>query len=37
MQVMEVIKDAGLLKQFVSENFKTDGGKNLVFQKYAGK
>jgi HD superfamily phosphohydrolase YqeK len=36
MQVMEVIKDAGRLKQFISENFKTGSGKNLAFQRYAG-
>jgi hypothetical protein len=37
MQVMEVIKDAGRLKQFISDNFKTDSGKDPVFQRYAGK
>jgi HD superfamily phosphohydrolase YqeK len=37
MQVMEVIKDAGALKQFISDNFKTDSGKNLAFQRYAKK
>jgi HD superfamily phosphodiesterase len=37
MQVMEVIKDAGRLKQFISDNFKTDSGKNLAFQRYAEK
>jgi hypothetical protein len=36
MQVSEVIKDAGLLKQFISDNFKTESGKNLAFQKYTG-
>jgi hypothetical protein len=37
MQVMKVIKDAGWLKQFVADNFKTDSGKDLAFQRYAGK
>jgi HD superfamily phosphohydrolase YqeK len=37
MQVMEVIKDAGELKQFISDNFKTDSGKELAFQRYAKK
>jgi hypothetical protein len=37
MQVMEdIIKNAGLLKQFISDNFKTDSGKKLAFHRYAG-
>jgi HD superfamily phosphohydrolase YqeK len=28
MQVMNVVKDAGLLKQFISDNFKTKSGKD---------
>jgi hypothetical protein len=35
MQVMEVIKDAGLLKQFISDNFKTESGKAQAVQRYA--
>jgi HD-GYP domain-containing protein (c-di-GMP phosphodiesterase class II) len=35
MQVMEVIKDSGALKPFISDNFKTDSGKDLAFQRYA--
>jgi hypothetical protein len=34
LAVMEVIKDAEALKQFISDNFKTDSGKNLAFQRY---
>jgi hypothetical protein len=37
MQVLEVIKDAGALKQFIADNFKTDSGKDLAFQRYAKK
>jgi hypothetical protein len=38
MQVLEdIIKDAGLRKQFISENFKTDSGKALALQRYAKK
>jgi predicted metal-dependent HD superfamily phosphohydrolase len=37
MQVMEdTIKDAGLLKRFISDNFKTESGKMLAFHRYAG-
>jgi urease accessory protein UreE len=37
MQVMEdIIKNAGVLKQFVSDNFKTESGKKLAFHRYAG-
>jgi hypothetical protein len=36
MQVMEVIKDAVLLKQFISDNFKTDSGKDLAFGSMPG-
>jgi HD superfamily phosphodiesterase len=37
MQVMEdIIKNAGLLKQFVSDNFKTESGKKLASHRYAG-
>jgi hypothetical protein len=35
MQAMEVIKDAGLLKQFISDNFKTESGKAQAVQRYA--
>jgi HD superfamily phosphodiesterase len=35
MQVMEdVIRDAEQLKQFISDNFKTESGKKLAFHKY---
>jgi hypothetical protein len=37
MQVMEVIKDTGALKQFIADNFKTDSGRDLAFQKHAKK
>jgi hypothetical protein len=37
MQVMEVIKDTGVLKQFILDNFKTDSGTDLAFQRYAKK
>ncbi|MDR2409775.1 MAG: HD domain-containing protein [Bacteroidales bacterium] len=36
MQVMEIIKDAGALKQFISDNFKTESGKKLAFHIHAG-
>jgi hypothetical protein len=37
MQVMEnIIRDAGLLKQFISDNFKTESGKRLAIHRYAG-
>ncbi|MDR1169741.1 MAG: HD domain-containing protein [Prevotellaceae bacterium] len=36
MQVSEVIKDAVMLKQFISDNFKTESGKALAFSRYAG-
>ncbi|KAA6315252.1 hypothetical protein EZS27_034258, partial [termite gut metagenome] len=34
MQVMELVKDKTILKQFIEENFKTESGKEMVLNKY---
>jgi ribosomal protein S18 len=34
MQVMNIVKDAGLLKQFISDNFKIKSEKDRAFRRY---